>query len=123
MVEYPAMLPLDAAQICIEIVKNRQIQERKVEFAHAAWNVQGYAQSVLLGKLPTYTGPEMDEKFQELAEAFEDAELSGQMFGAENPEDAESVVVVLTIIGTIVQILSALGFFKRDEEDDTPAVG
>lgn len=119
MVDYPEILPLDAAQKCIEIVKNRQINERKVEFAHAAWNVQGYAQKMLLGDKTVASSPDqlaLDASFQELADELGKADEEGMQFGAENEEEAGSVVVVLTIIGLIVQTLSALGFLKRDEE-------
>jgi len=48
-VAYPLEFPLDEIQDCIRIVTGKTILEEKQLFAAAAWNVQGFAQKMLLG--------------------------------------------------------------------------
>jgi hypothetical protein len=124
MVEYPVSLPLEAAQLCLEITKTRAIAARKAEFGLASWNVQGYIQRVTLG-MPALPGdpsnpevviPQIEDAIYELEAALVDYEDEGveMQFGAESPEEqaeeekeAGSVFVVIAIAGLILQLVQA----------------
>ena len=51
-VSYPADLPGDSVAELIRIVRAGTIVEERGPFAHAIWNVQGFAQKLLLGDVP-----------------------------------------------------------------------
>lgn len=48
-VAYPLEFPLNEIQECIRIVTGKTILQEKELFAAAAWNVQGFAQKMLVG--------------------------------------------------------------------------
>lgn len=50
MVAYPNMLPLVCVQNAITILRNREVEAKKVEFAHCLWVVQGYVFKTLFGE-------------------------------------------------------------------------
>lgn len=50
MTTYPQALPIECAQTMIRIIRDREVQTKRVEFAHCAWQVQGYVQKVLIGE-------------------------------------------------------------------------
>lgn len=49
-ISYPSELPFDSIGTVVEIVRANEISARSSTFAHALWNVQGYAQKALLGE-------------------------------------------------------------------------
>lgn len=121
MLEYPAVLPLEAAQLCLQITKERAIQARKAEFGLASWNVQGYIQRVTLGMPalpgdpdPAETVPAIEEAVFDLEEALYDYEENGTdlQFGSPDDDDDDSdgergsIIVVLAIISTIAQLIN-----------------
>ncbi len=124
MLEYPSILPLEAAQLCLEIVKARAIQARKSEFGLASWNVQGYIQRVTLG-MPALPGdpnpdeviPQIEDTIYQLEEALYDAESDMQvtLYGddaedADSPEKDEergNIMVVLAVVGIVIQLVQA----------------
>lgn len=121
MLEYPAVLPLEAAQLCLQITKERAIQARKAEFGLASWNVQGYIQRITLGMpalpgdpAPEETVPAIEETIFALEEALYDYEENGTdlMFGAGDEDDDDpdnergSILVILAVISTIAQLIN-----------------
>jgi hypothetical protein len=46
---YPDQFPLAEATNVVEIVRNKQVQERVTELAHDLWVIQGFAQGKLVG--------------------------------------------------------------------------
>lgn len=48
-VAYPIEFPLDEIQQCIRIAAGKTILQEKELFAIAAWNIQGFAQKMLIG--------------------------------------------------------------------------
>lgn len=118
MTPYPSTLPLDAASLVAEIVKNRQVQERKREFALAAWNVQGYIQKVTLGDNVLFGTPnsnsdtkdanlltEVDDILMQIEKDLYDYQSGGISFSASNEEESISVVTVLAIISAVMQLI------------------
>lgn len=53
MTLYPVEVPLFEIRKIIQIVKDNSYFEKRADFAHAIWVVQGYAQSKLLGNPET----------------------------------------------------------------------
>lgn len=53
MTLYPVEVPLFEIRKIIQIVKEGSYVEKRADFAHAIWVVQGYAQSKLLGNPET----------------------------------------------------------------------
>lgn len=50
MIAYPPMLPLACVQNAISILRNREVDAKKSEFAHCLWVVQGYVFKTLFGE-------------------------------------------------------------------------
>ncbi len=50
---YPQSLPLTEIKTVISLVKSTTVKENLPTFAHAAWVVQGYIQSSMLGNQTT----------------------------------------------------------------------
>jgi hypothetical protein len=145
MLAYPPILPLDAASLVAEIVKGRTIQARKVEFAHALWNVQGYVQKVTLGDPTILPGASLEDlgidpmTFEQIMEILLDLEADldefeseGVMMGAGNDEEAQQeAICIITIISIVGAVLQAIQLWRnRNKEaltdtdmDDLPAVG
>lgn len=46
---YPTDVPFDSFGTIVSIVRNGEISTRRATFAHALWNVQGFAQKAILG--------------------------------------------------------------------------
>lgn len=133
MLNYPTMLPLDAAQLCTEIIKQRAIQARKQEFAHAAWNVQGYIQNMTLG-MPTLPGAacpdgcdcdeSMEDAIYELEGALYEYENEEVQFGAEDQQESISIVTILAIASAVMQLIQMWRNRPQPENpDDLPSVG
>ena len=127
MLAYPKSLPLDAIQLATEIVKDRAIQARKVEFAQAAWNIQGFVLEKTLGT-PTLPGCPVDgsdcdcddetyQKLLDLEAVMFEMESEPQMFGAEDEQEAASVVTIIAIVSGILQLIS----FLRNRKDPDPS--
>lgn len=118
MVDYPASLPLDAVMLLTDIVRSRKIGERKVEAAKAAWNVQGFAMKSFIGD--TLVG-DTEESLQfavelgNLAAALDAFEDEGVQFGAADEQEAESVSVVIAIVGIVIQLIQLIKNRKKDE--------
>ena len=53
MTFYPVEVPLVEIRKIIQIVKNGSYAEKRADFAHAIWVVQGFAQSKLFGNPET----------------------------------------------------------------------
>jgi hypothetical protein len=139
MIQYPQVLPLDAAQLVAEIVKTRKVQERKMEFAHAAWNVQGYIQKVTLGEPSGFsTFGADDSTFGDVMEVLLDIEADldeleeqGMMMSAANDDEAKeeagSILVILGIVSAILQAIQLWRNRNREaleaDDNDLPAVG
>ena len=49
MFSYPNDLPLLEIKNVISIIRNKEVDAKKVELAHDAWVIQGYAQGRFLG--------------------------------------------------------------------------
>jgi hypothetical protein len=62
MSKYPVDFPMAEVSNVINIVRSGQLADKKEEFAHDAWWVQGYAQSQVfsLGILPFSVAPDVD---------------------------------------------------------------
>lgn len=119
MLDYPTVLPLTCVQTCIEIVRNRQLAERKQEFAHCGWNVQGYIQGTLLGQpsaSEASTGifgeappseEDLDElyaAFQEIDEASREPAAATAYAEAENPQDIATVLAIVTAVMKLIEL-------------------
>lgn len=120
MLDYPSQLSLEAVKVLIDIVKNRAIAERKVEFGHAAWNVQGYAQKMLLGAPNDLPGSEsLSAEALELVTALyselEEFSTNGEV-NAENEAGAIDLAVIMQFITSLLAILQALGIFPKKSE-------
>lgn len=48
--DYPVEVPFDSLGTVVEIIRAGAISTRTPEFAHALWNVQGYAQKAFIGE-------------------------------------------------------------------------
>jgi hypothetical protein len=124
MVDYPSTLPLEAAQLCLEITKARAIQARKAEFGLASWNVQGYIQRVTLGMPalpgdpdPEVTIPQIEDTIYQLEEALYEAEENMQFtmyedsatgeIEAQGEEERGNVMVILAVVGIVIQLVQA----------------
>jgi hypothetical protein len=143
MTEYPSSLPMDCFKTVAEILRGRELMERKAEAAHCLWNVQGYLQGILLGVGPAHTfgasyGANLEKKrdeaandanLRELAQELQDLDRdlqSGESFGvsaATQPVDSQfNPAVFLTLVPAILQLLEALGVFKRAGASPTRGV-
>lgn len=135
MIAYPQTLPLDAATLIAEIVKARQVTQRKAEFAHAGWNVQGYVQKVTLGEPIVMVGADgtalsteaQDATFNQVAdtllgiekELVEYEETAGMAFGAETAAEAEAESVsVMTVIAIIGAVLQAIQLWRNHNNEE-----
>lgn len=135
MLDYPSSIPMDAAQLCLEIAKARAIQARKAEFALASWNVQGYVQRVTLG-MPALPGdpspaeaiPQIEDTIFELEEALYEQEndmvleFGDEEAGADGDEQG-NILVILAAIGVVIQAIQAWRNRQPSEDQDLPAIG
>lgn len=132
--DYPSVLPLDCSKNLFEIIRNRQLMERKEEAAHCLWNIQGYVQGLLLGPGPAHeaglfgSGTKTTEARRNAA--IEDGQLKeigeellklhGELvadppqFGASPTAGAVNWALWLQMIPTILQMLKDLGIIKTD---------
>lgn len=127
MLDYPEVVDLQAVTTLVDIVKNRQIMERKQEFAKAGWNVQGYLQRIFIGDpgktLPgssyAHSGALQDalEDLEETLDKYQKAD-AGMTFTAKSAKDPEDIGTVLLIITTVLNLLKALGFIKKNRETE-----
>lgn len=120
MVQYPEVLDLEAISTLVNIVKNRQLVERKKEFGIAAWNVQGYLQRIFIGvPLDNQVGAfyahsgDIQDGLEELQDVLATYESSKQEYSASNPEEAQDIGTVILIVSTILNLLRSLGFIKE----------
>jgi len=128
MVQYPDVLPLEAVQRFVEIVKSRTINDNKKEFGLVSWNVTGYLLRVLIG-VPeeARTGPafahsgELHESLEQAHAAIIEFESQEQLYTAANPEEAGDIMTVITVLSVILNLLNQLGIFKRRKKDDEVA--
>jgi hypothetical protein len=125
MQEYPEVVDFEAVSLLIDIVKNRQITERRKEACLAGWNIAGYLLRISVG-VPTdnkvgafyaHSGKLQDglEELEDVLTTFD----KKQEFTAENAKDAEDIGTVITVISIILNLLRALGFTKRVRETHT----
>jgi len=102
LTQYPEMSAgIEAAQITINIARQgwTEIVAQKEAFGQAVWNLQGFAQSKLIGELPQ--GEEIPQEFANAKAALFDLVVSPQA------EDPEAFPVVLGIlIKLALQVLS-----------------
>lgn len=114
MTAYPTQLPLDAVQKLIEIVKTKAIQERKAEFGLAAWNVQGYAQSMLLGNPLAQAMFQQDDTsaLDELALVLVEHQQNGMTFSAQDEQEQLDLNSIMTVLTVILELLKSLGILK-----------
>lgn len=128
MISYPDIVPMDAILLTTEIVKSRQLQERKQEFAHAAWNVQGYIQRVTLGApspvIALYTPEDDSEETIDSLVALHDTLESYEQEGvymttsAEENEEPGSIITIVSIVTITLQLLR-LWLENRQKEDNS----
>lgn len=134
MLEYPSVLPLDCSKRLFEIISQRALAERKEEFAHCFWNVQGYVQGLLLGKGPAHEAnlfgsgtktirsrrdaAQNDDELREIGEGL--LKLQDQLvndppqFGANRGEGAFNWALILQMIPVVIQMLKELGVLKTE---------
>ena len=127
MLDYPEVVDLEAVTTLVSIVKNREIMEKKQEFAKAGWNVQGYLQRIFIGDpgklLPgssfAHSGALQDalEDLEETLDSYQKAD-SGMTFTARSAKDPEDIGTVLLIITTVLNLLKALGFIKQNRKTE-----
>jgi len=124
MIDYPGQLSLEAVQKVIEIIKNREMDTRKVEFAHAAWNVSGFLLKTFLGGDAERFGcdggccnkTEM-EALEYMGSVLEEMQNEGS-FGAEDEKAGFDISILLTLLPLIMELLEALGIFKKKDKED-----
>lgn len=139
MTAYPDALPLDCFRTVVQNIRQKTVVENKAEFAHCLWNVQGYAQSMLLGAGGVHggfgagpvagrTAPEDDDNLKEVASALQDYE--GEMAKSENfatamatapPEHGSALSVITQLVPAVLQLLIQLGVIKT--AGDAPRTG
>ena len=113
MLAYPETLPLTCVQNVIAILKNRNIDENKSEFAHCVWNVQGYLQKVLFGD-PALHGacPEDCDDCEVTTEEWEDLASQMRMYQDDTFGSAEATALPwAAIIQMILPLI--LEFLKK----------
>lgn len=49
MVEYPSQFPIAEGLALVNTIKSGTVKEKKAEFAHSLWVVQGFVQKTVLG--------------------------------------------------------------------------
>jgi hypothetical protein len=124
MLQYPDVLDLSCVTTLIDIVKNRQINERKQELAICAWNVQGYLQKIFIGVAPkasyglvyAHSG-ELQEGLEELEVVLSNYEVAPQVFGAEDEKEVKDIGTIIMVVSLVLQLLRTLGFIKNKNTD------
>jgi hypothetical protein len=125
MLEYPSVLSLEAVQSIIEIIKTRQMAERKQELAYAAWNVSGFLLKTFIGRETLEVGCDgtdcdcTDEEKSlliELGKAVEGASEEGT-FSVEDEKSGFDFSILFTILPLILELLAALGLYTPKEDD------
>lgn len=134
MLAYPTVLPIDCAKNLFEIIRNREVSERKEELAHCLWNVQGYAQGLLLGAGPAHEAhlfgsgtktvearreaAQKDGELQEIGEALMqfqgDLAANPPEFGASPTAKAFNWALIMQMVPVILQLLKELGIIKTE---------
>lgn len=116
-VEYPEKFPKHCIKELVKIVRDGQILERKEEFALHAWNVQGYAQSMIVGAPDDQTWGEMPELTDEeackvLEDCCEDEEKKEA-----DPEAKSALPIPWPMLAAWVIKLIMKWLSKRKEDD------
>jgi hypothetical protein len=77
MINYPVELPVEAVQSLIEMIRTKSID--KARFGHCLWNVQGYAQSKILGSTFQIYGSSQEVTDEDMITALESLQQDNQM--------------------------------------------
>lgn len=127
MVEYPTNLPLECVQRAIAIISSKTIQENQKEFEQCIWNVVGYllflksAGTSIFGDVnPAHSG-ELQNALEDLHDAISNSSMD-ETYGAADPEEAGSILTVITVMSTALQLLQYLRMWRTRSRvvDTTP---
>lgn len=127
MSAYPTTIPVASVQTIVTLLKERTVKENVQEFAKAIWEVQGYAQLMLIGEpgATTYFGQGISEEeqvlFTEMATELE-AYGCGPDCDCKTTEivdlpgaDAKAIpwALIIQAIPMIIEMLKQLGILKE----------
>ena len=127
MVAYPSTLPLECVMTVTTIIRERKVAERKAQFGHCFWNVQGFVQKTLLGEdadhatgFGTIAAEVKPEQMQAMADALEDFRTENGYYGstADNETDIAGLVIIMQIIPILIAAMKQLGWIKKKSAGD-----
>jgi len=105
------------------IIRERKLAEKKAQFGHCFWNVQGFAQKTLLGEDTDHaTGfgsvakEVKPEQMQEMAAALEDLRTENGHYGSTADEDEAGnagILVIIQMIPVLLALLKQLGWINK----------
>jgi hypothetical protein len=119
MVDYPDVVDFESVSLAIDIVKNREINERRKEFCKAGWNIAGYLLKISVGEPEAKFGAmyahsgKLQDALEDLEQELTSYEQGPMQFSAKGPEEPKDIGTVLLIVSTIISLLRALGFTKE----------
>lgn len=133
MIAYPSMLPLACVQNAISIIKNREIEEKKTEFAHCFWLVEGYVFKMVFGEPPEHESlgglfgastPSSAADLQEFCTCLEDCiaenEVEGETALPGKLGDGTFLKLLLEYAPQLIALIQLL--LKKPEPTPTPEV-
>ncbi len=109
---YPDAAPIPCIAQTINIIRTGEVSEKKEELFLHLWNIQGYAQKVLLGE------PEQDvhllagnneQQLVALESALTDMQntLNAQLFGdASEPQAAMDPATIIALVSLVLKLIS-----------------
>lgn len=124
MLAYPQMVDFECIKTLLEILKAREVVDRKQEFCKCAWNVAGYLLYISIGDVPgssrgvvyAHTGA-MQDGLEDLEVELGDFITTLNLPGAVEPGDEPGDIgTVLMIVSVVLNLLRTLGFIKKNEE-------
>lgn len=125
MVAYPPTLPLECVMTVTTIIRERKVAEKKAQFGHCLWNVQGFAQKTLLGEDTAHaTGfgaarEASPEQIQDMAVALDTFATENGQYGSTADEDEAGnagIIVLLQLVPIIIAALKQLGWIKKNQQ-------
>lgn len=116
MTAYPQSLPLECISAVVSMVRNREVAEKKAEFAHCVWEIQGFAQKSLLGEGEHNfgdAGPWSEAELTECATALKDFQDEPPTFGA-TEEEAIDPATLMILVQLAIKLITALANRRKN---------
>lgn len=132
MIAYPSMLPLACVQNAITIIRNREIEAKKIEFAHCLWVVQGYLFKTLFGEPEDHqsvgglfgaTTPVSNADLNELCTCLQDCVAENQVEGPGAPGKLGDGTILKLLLEYAPQLIALIQLLlKKPDPTPTPEV-